>query len=80
MENVKQHDFGIKICQALGLDPTQIRRVIVDVHADGPVVVFVEMYAPDPDVMWQINWTAALSAAEIVAVPSARDGPSTTSA
>jgi len=31
--------------ESLGIDPTMTKRVIIDIDIDGPVKVYVEMYA-----------------------------------
>lgn len=53
------------ICEALGLDPWLVRRVIIDINADdpGPLPVYVEMYGTDK--LLEVDWAAGLKGAEI---------------
>lgn len=44
--------FGQKLCEALGIDPGQhsIRRLVIDVPADGAIVVFFERFLDQAEV------------------------------
>lgn len=49
--------------KALGIDG-KCRRFIIDVKAEGPVKVYVEMYADDR--IYKIDWAKGLAGAEVV--------------
>ena len=62
-------DFQMKVCEALGLDPGRVARIIIDLKADnyGPVPVYVEMIA-DKRIL-SLDWGKGLTGAEIVREP-----------
>jgi len=35
------------VCEALGLDPNMVRRIVIDYAPDGAVIAHVEMYADE---------------------------------
>jgi hypothetical protein len=51
------------VCKALGLDPGEVHRVIVDINAEFPVAVYVEMFGTDK--LLEVDWAAGLEGAEI---------------
>lgn len=46
-----------EICKALDIDPGRVRRIILDLPADGMVVAYVEMIADTRflDIKWEFN-------------------------
>jgi len=66
--------IGIPVCEALGLDPNRVSRIIIDINAyvGGPVKVYVEMIADER--MLTLDWSEGLrEGAEILRV-SKEDG------
>ena len=59
-------DFQMKVCEALGLDPGRVARIIIDLKADnyGPVPVYVEMIC-DKRIL-SLDWGKGLAEAEII--------------
>ena len=55
---------GRVLCEALGLDPTMVRRIVLDVNVEAPVIAHVEMYT-DKDVE-AVDWGMHLQGASIV--------------
>jgi hypothetical protein len=55
--------FGLQLCEALGLDPGQTGRIIVDVPPTGAIKVYVEMYASEK--VLDLDWSKGLQGAEI---------------
>jgi len=40
------NEYGMKLCEALGIDPikTKVKRIVLDVQANEPVRVYVELF------------------------------------
>ena len=59
-------DIGVLVCEALGIDPMQVGRIIIDIDASvsGPVKVYTEMYAMKS--LLDIDWSRGLKGASIV--------------
>lgn len=47
-------DVGKTICNALGVDSDMVRRIIIDINIEYPVVAYVEMYGSEK--ILDINW------------------------
>ena len=60
----KGTDLGILICEAIGLDPMAVRRIVIDIDADSPIMIYTEMYGTKP--LLNINWDMNLKGASIV--------------
>lgn len=37
------HEYGVKVCEALGLDPMKTQRIVIDIPVHGVVKVHVEL-------------------------------------
>lgn len=42
-------DLGKKIAAVLGIDVTQVHKMIIEMDAEGPAHVIVEAFVPDDD-------------------------------
>ena len=41
------NDFTVACIRAAGLDPSEVRRIIIDMGVDAPMMIYVEMYGTD---------------------------------
>jgi len=55
-------ELGVTIAEALGLDPQQVRRLIVDCSAGRRPIVYVE--ASDDDI-YDVNWALLQGGSEV---------------
>ena len=55
--------LGELICQAIGINPDQVRRVIVDCEAENLIMVYVEMYGGKA--LLDIDWAKGLKGAQV---------------
>jgi hypothetical protein len=57
--------LGEMVCEALGIKPEEVVRIVIDMDASspGPVCIYVEMIATDR--MLKVDWTAGLGGADI---------------
>ena len=62
--------FQVQVCEALGLDPMVVKRIIIDLDAaniDDPAPVYVEMVA-DKSVLG-LDWHKGLKKVEVIREP-----------
>jgi hypothetical protein len=52
---VKADEVATKVCEALGVDPGMVSRVVLDLTAGQPVTAYVEMYGDER--FLSIQWT-----------------------
>jgi hypothetical protein len=48
-------EIGIKISEALGIDPDRTRRIVLDIGIEGPIVAYVELLGDRR--LLQVDWT-----------------------
>jgi hypothetical protein len=58
--------LGELVCQALGLEPGLINRIIIDIKACEILKIYVEMVGTEK--LLDLDWEAALKDAEVVKV------------
>ena len=62
---ISAESFKIQICEALGLQPDKVRRLIIDIDIpDSPIPVYVEMYADER--ILSLDWKTGLAHAKII--------------
>lgn len=49
-----EHELGMKICESIGLEPTMVRRIVLDLQVGEAAKVFVEAFVDD-DVVGKIE-------------------------
>jgi len=57
-------EFWQKLSEAIGVDATQCRRIIIDMQVDLPVWVYVEKIASDK--FFELDWTDIQAAIQVV--------------
>jgi len=60
---VAANELAKAVCEAVGLNSTQVARIIVDMRAEEFVRIFVEMYGSSK--LLELDWGRGLSKAEI---------------
>jgi hypothetical protein len=57
MSAIHSEDVGRLVCEAIGIAPGRVARIILDIDAvnDGPALVYVEMLASPK--MLELDWT-----------------------
>lgn len=63
------HDFQMQVCEALGLDPGRVGRIIIDLDCNncGPIPIYVEMIGDDR--LLSVDWGKGLEGAKIIREP-----------
>lgn len=51
----KTNTQGIEICQAMGVDPTKTRRIILDICVGEPITAYIELIPDDDDLDSLLN-------------------------
>lgn len=71
---VGSHGFLDQLCRALGIDPRAqaVRRIVLDVPVDGPVVAYVQQFVADIQAALVVNELAALPETDRPVVVEAR--------
>ena len=62
--------FQVQVCEALGLDPMEVKRIIIDLDAangSDPMPVYVEMVA-DKSIL-SLDWNEGLKKAKVIREP-----------
>lgn len=66
MDFCRGDDLGKLLCEAIGLDHSRVRRVILDVEAGAVVRIFVETHGSRQ--LLDLDWSRGLQGAEITAL------------
>ena len=63
------HDSQVQVCEALGLDPARVARIIIDLDCNnyGPIPIYVEMIGDNR--LLSLAWSKGLKGAEITREP-----------
>ena len=57
------NDLGERLCEVLELDPMTVHRITIDLRADGPIAVTVEMFSTSS--MLGIDWGSTFVKAKV---------------
>jgi len=59
------HDLGAAVCEALGVNATEVERIIIDIDSRDavPIHAYVQMIVTDR--ILNVDWAAGLKGAEI---------------